>query len=830
MKKKRRSLLETLIIAFVSLVLFTIGAGLLWASSLELPDFNAFSDRKVAQSTKIYDRTGKVLLYDVNRDLKRTVVPLSAVSRNLKNAIVAIEDDNFYNHRGIEPTAMLRAVFTDIFTGRKAQGGSTITQQVVKNTLLTQDKAYTRKIKEIVLALKLEQVKSKDEILELYLNEAPFGGSIYGVEEAATAYFGVHASDLTLAQAAYLAALPQAPTYYSPYGKNRDALNARKNLVLSRMELLKFADPEEVSLAKNDPVLFVPQAQQKIKAPHFVMYVKSLLEKKYGADVVETGGLKVTTTLNWDLEQMAEDTVTRFGAENAKNYNASNAGLVAIDPKTGQIQAMVGSRDYFNKEIDGSVNVTLTHRQPGSSFKPFVYATALKKGYTPETVLFDLKTQFDTSCPIDANVDENDHCYEPENYDGIFRGPISLRNALAQSINIPAIKVLYLAGIKDSIATAHELGIRGLSDPNRYGLTLVLGGGEVSPLDMTGAYGSFANDGVRNEPTPILEVLDRTGATLEHFTENPSPVLDPQIARTISDILSDNTARTPSYGASSPLLIPGRDVAVKTGTTNDYKDAWIIGYAPNLAVGVWAGNNNNTPMKKKVAGFIVAPLWHDFMVKALATLPKTYFPSPEPTASFTKPVLRGLWQGNVEYVTDKISGGLATDATPAEFRISHVLPDVHTILHWVDKDNPRGPAPAHPENDPQYKLWERPIEHWLSTQHVSAETAPASTDNVHLPEYAPLVGVLGLLPGDELSAGDTLLVTLATSGHFPASVARFFINGSYVGESKNIPFQLRLPLASLSTLRASSTFEAVVYDSVRNKTSVTIPFSVKIHS
>lgn len=819
-------MLKTILFLF-SLGILTAGALVLWASSLELPDFNSFEERKVAQSTKIYDRTGKVLLYDVNRDLKRTIVPLSRISRDLKNAVVAIEDDNFYNHKGIEPTAILRAVIADLFTGSKAQGGSTITQQVVKNTLLTGEKAYTRKIKELFLALRLEQIKSKDEILELYLNEAPYGGPIYGIEEASQAYFGIAASDLSLPQAAYLAALPQAPTYFSPYGKNKKALDARRDLVLSRMELLGFVSKSEGESAKKATVLFVPQAEQRIKAPHFVMYVRSILEKKYGADIVATGGLKVTTTLDWNLEQIAEDTVSRFGAENAKNYNANNAALVAIDPKSGQILSMVGSRDFFNQEIDGNVNTTITHRQPGSSFKPIVYATAFKKGYTPDTVLFDLKTQFDTTCPLDTDTSMSNKCYEPENYDGVFRGPISLRNALAQSINIPAIKVLYLAGIKDSIATAHDLGIRGLNDPNHYGLTLVLGGGEVSPLDMTSAYATFGNDGIRNDPTPILRVEDKDGNLLEGFTANPTRAIPPQIARMISDILSDNTARTPSYGASSPLLIQGRDVAVKTGTTNDYKDAWIVGYAPNLAVGVWAGNNDNTPMEKKVAGFIVAPLWHDFVVKALATLPKEYFLEPEPITSSTKPVLRGLWQGNEEYITDKISGGLATALTPEELRQSHVVTDVHTILHWIDKNNPLGPKPDHPESDPQYKLWETPIQKWLSTQNIQKSSPPTKADDVHTKEKAPKFSVLGILPNSELSRSDTIFVTLSNSGYYPTMEARFFLNKSFVGSSNNPPFQLRLPLSSITDLRASSTLNITIYDSVRNKETVSIPFYIK---
>lgn len=730
-KRKLRIFFGKAVVLGMSIFFILGGVGLLWAMTLEIPDFEAFLDRKVVESTKIYDRTGEVLLYDVNRDLKRTVVPLSEMSRHVKNATVAIEDDNFYYHKGIEPTAILRALYANIVSGKKAQGGSTITQQVVKNTLLTKEKLFTRKIKEVVLAVRIEQELEKDDILELYLNDSPYGGSLYGVEEASRAFFGVSAADLSLAQATYLAALPQAPTYYSPYGNNREALEARQNLVLSRMETLGFINKEEAQEAREENVIFVPRSERGIKAPHFVMYVYSILEKTYGRDVLETGGLDVITTLDWTMQQTAQEIVSRRGETNATNYNANNLGLVAIDPKTGQILAMVGSRDYFNESIDGSVNTTITHRQPGSSFKPFVYATAFKKGLTPETVVFDLRTQFDTTCnafgvPIGGG--DPSRCYTPVNYDDIFRGPISLRNALAQSINVPAIKVLYLTGIKDSIETARAMGIRGLDTAARYGLTLVLGGGEVSLLDITGAYSVFANDGVRNQPTPILRVEGRSGTEYESFSLNPTRVLEPNIARLITDILTDNNARTPSYGANSPLLIPGRDVAVKTGTTNDYRDAWIIGSAPNLAVGVWAGNNDNSAMEKRVAGFIVAPVWNEFMSKTISELPREYFSPPEPTSTELKPILRGVWQGGGERVVDVRTGEPATETTPPEFTDVQQSGGVHNILHWVKRGDLVGAPPTNPQADSQYNLWEIPVQSWLAAQNPNGEPAQASEE------------------------------------------------------------------------------------------------------
>ena len=387
---------------------------------------------------------------------------------------------------------------------------------MVKKGLLTKEKTIARKLKEWVLALKLEQVASKEKILELYLNEIPYGGSVYGIEEASRVYFGKKASGLTLAESAYLAALPQAPTYYSPYGNNKEKLSERKNLVLKRMNEEHFITEEEYQSALSEDVVFAPYKEENIKAPHFVFYVIENLEKKLGKETVESGGLKVITTLDYELQKKAEEIVRTYSKENITRFNAKNAGLVALDPKTGQILVMVGSRDYFDLEHEGNFNVTISpNRQPGSAFKPFVYETAFEKGFTPETVVFDLETQFDINCDTEGKpregVPEDYACYTPKNYDGVFRGPITLREALAQSINIPSIKTLYLAGLKDSLRTAQKMGITSLVDINRYGLTLVLGGGEVSLLEMTGAYGVFANEGKKNPTVSIIEVSDKNG-------------------------------------------------------------------------------------------------------------------------------------------------------------------------------------------------------------------------------------------------------------------------------------------------------------------------------
>lgn len=807
-----------------------------WAISLPVPDLQTFEQRKIVQSTKIYDRTGKNLLYDVHENIKRTKISDKDMNRHIRNATVAIEDTEFYNHGGVKITSIFRAILTNMESGkiRQGQGGSTITQQLVKNTFLTREKTFTRKIKELILSLKIEKVFSKDEILTLYLNEIPYGGNNYGVEAASEAYFGKKAKDLTLAESAYLAALPQAPSYYSPFGPHKDELDARKNLVLKRMLGANFITGEEFEEAEKEKVNFISSSDQGIQAPHFVMYIKSYLEEKYGKDIVEQDGLKVTTTLDLDLQKEAEKLVNRYALENDKKFNAKNAGLVALDPKTGQILVMVGSRDYFDTKVDGNFNTTLAKRQPGSSFKPFVYATAFKKGYTPDTVVFDLKTEFNTGCNPDGSPQPGinpDKCYHPANYDGKFRGPITFRSALAQSINIPAVKVLYLTGIKDSLKTAQDLGITTLTDPSRYGLTLVLGGGEVTPLEMTGAYSVFANDGVKNPITCILKIEDSSGNVLEEFTPRPQKILDSEVARNINSVLSDNNARTPAFGEQSPLYFQGRDVAAKTGTTNDYKDAWVVGYTPNFALGLWVGNNDNTPMEKKVAGFIAAPLWSDFFKKVLDKLPKEDFLKPNGTRSGElKPVIEGNWQGGKVYLVDKISQKLATADTPPELTEKKVLTQVHSILYWLDKDNPQGAQPSNPYNDPQFILWETPIRQWVKDQNIREETEenlPKEPDNIHKPEYAPEVKIISPQDGDIFKKDDAITIKFETLSKFPLEQIDFYFENDYLGSLKPPVYEFIFKPNINSIKNNSGRVKIIVYDDVRNKKeyNITVNFS-----
>lgn len=834
---KKSSLVRHILIdAFFVLLgggLLLIGGGLLWVANLKIPDLDSFSTRQVSQSTKIFDRTGEILLYDVHSDVRRSVVPYGDISRNIKNATVAIEDAEFYEHSGVRPMSFLRAVLANIRDAGYSQGGSTITQQVIKNSLLTTEKSISRKLKEWILALKIERILSKDEILAYYLNESPYGGNMYGVEEASRSFFGKTSGDLSVAEAAYIAAIPQAPTYFSPHGNNRQALENRKNLVLNKMLEGGFLSPEEHKVALAEKVTFLPPDSYGIKAPHFVLLVKEYLEEKYGRKAVEDGGLRVITTLDYALQQKAEEMVKKSALSNQKSYNAENAALVATDPKNGDILVMVGSRDYFDKEIDGNFNVALSKRQPGSSFKPFVYATAFKKGYTPETVLFDVKTEFSTECNPDGSpltAGKKDVCYMPANYDHVYHGPVSLRNALAQSINVPAIKTLYLAGIKDSLETAKDLGINTLTTPDRYGLTLVLGGGEVTLLEMVGAYGVFAAEGVRNTPHMVLSVTNATGEVLESFLPSPVHVLDANICRMITDILADNTARTPAFGAQSFLKISGKDVAVKTGTTNDYRDAWIVGYSPNLVVGAWAGNNDNSSMEKKVAGFIIAPLWNEFITAALATLPTERFAEalPPENESGLKPVLRGVWQGNQEYIIDSLSGNRATEFTPLELRKTKVVREIHTILHWVDKKDPLGPPPSTPQNDWQYSLWEYGVRQWASQQNLPNEDIsiiPLAADNIHRPEYAPQLSILGLTT-NPYKETDKVLFSVAATGPFPLAKVDVFLNGKYLGSVTQAPFAFSFIPKYTEGIRPENELLLVGYDNALNKGEISMPLFV----
>lgn len=829
------SLKKKIIWSIIFLFMVLSGLLALWVSTFKLPDLSSFNTIKVTQSTKIYDRTGTVLLYDIHQGERRTVVPFNEISQYLKNATVAIEDPGFYQHGAIKITSIIRSVFADIISRSFSQGGSTITQQVIKNSVLTNEKTISRKLKEWVLSLELEKTMSKDDILSIYLNENPYGGNVYGVEEASEMFFGTSSANVTLAEAAYIAAIANAPTFYSPYGQNKDKLDARKNLVLQKMLDNKLITENQYNKAVAEKVQFQAPSPTGILAPHFVEFIKQYLVNKYGEDAILQNGYKVITTLDYNLQSQAETIIKNYASNTLPNFNASNTAMVAIDPKTGDILAMVGSKDYFSTTTDGQFNVALADRQPGSTFKPFIYATAFEKGYTPDTVLFDLPTEFQTTCnPQGQEIDQNmvitssTACYMPQDFDGLYRGPVSLRTALDLSLNIPSIKLFYLAGQQDSLNTAKAMGITSLSDdPNQYGLTLVIGGGEVSLLDMTSAYGVFADEGVRNPYTGILSIQDANGNIVEQYATNSQQILQPNIADIMNDVLSDNVAKIPEYGTSSVFTFPGREVAAKTGTTNDSKDAWTIGYTPDIVIGTWAGNNDNTPMHKNIAGLIVAPLWRQLMNAALSSTTVNNFNKPDPIDPTLKPVLRGIWQGDDTYFIDKISGKLATDLTPPETKEEVAVPNLHSILYWVDKSNPNGPPPSDPTVDPQYNSWEYGVQQWLLAHPQPVIQKPTTYDDIHTLANKPKINLMSPNSNTNYSQNGRITVAFISNSAYPLIKANFYLNGQFIGMADSVPFTLNFVPSSVNSLIiGTNQLKVVVYDSVYNEGDVTIPITI----
>jgi 1A family penicillin-binding protein len=786
----------------LSVVFIIMGLGIFWISSLKIPNLDsAFDERREIASTKIYDRTGEVLLFDVHKDIKRTPVPYDEINQYAKDAVIAIEDDQFYEHAGIDVRATTRAITYTMMnylnlSNRPVQGGSTITQQVIKNTLLVQDKRFDRKFKEWALALKLEQIKNKDEILEIYLNEIPYGGEIYGIQEASQTFFGKDAVDLSLAESAYMAAVINAPTLYSPYGNNRDRLDDRKDLVLNRMEELGMITPEEHEEALAEEVEFLPRSSNTLKAPHFVQYIREQLEERYGADIVTNGGLSVITTLDYDLQQQAEQIIRTHAEESQELWDASNAALVAIQNNTGQILTMVGSRNYFDSEVDGSFNAALGKRQPGSSFKPFIYAAAFEAGYTDETVLFDTKTQFTaTSACQEDYLSSNGECYSPSNYDGEYLGPLTLRNALAQSRNVPAVKLLYLVGIDKALQTARRMGITTLNQTaDHYGLTLVLGGGEVTLLDITSAYGAFGSEGVHHDPVGIIEVRDKTGKVIEEYGDRSRKVLSAQAANTVASILSDNVARTPLFGAYSALNFGNQfSVGGKTGTTNDNRDGWMVGFTTEVSVGVWSGNSDNSPMKK--GSSISLRPWRDFMdvINADPDYQPGYFAAPPTIPDDIKAVLNGVWQGSDVYYIDSVSGKLATEFTPEETKQEVIPPDPHNILHWVNKRDPRGPIPENPASDAQYSRWEYSVRKWVSENYPELltlqYTIPTEYDDVHTSATQPDFIIEAPVESSSFTPNETITVIPSiTKLANPLKEVRVYFDNILVGKTSTAPY------------------------------------------
>jgi 1A family penicillin-binding protein len=589
----------------------------------DLPSPHLLSENTPSLTTKIYDRHG-TLLYQIYKNENRSLIKLSDLPEHLIDATLAAEDKNFYHHWGFDPLGLLRA-FTHNLKNCKAgtadctlEGGSTITQQLVKNVLLNREKSLTRKLKELVLAIKTEFIYSKEEILEMYFNQVPYGGTAYGVEEASQAYFGKHASNLNVAESALLAGLPVSPTTLSPYGTNPYLSKARQHQVLERMAENKFITEAELEDAKNTPITLNSQGIS-IQAPHFVMYIKDLLVKQFGEDIVNRGGLSVTTTLDLSVQKTLQNEVSTE-LDRLKNMHVGNGAGMVVNPQTGEILAMVGSRNFYDTKTDGQVNIALQPRQPGSSIKPITYTLALLHGLSPSSTIDDAPICF-------RLTGQPDYC--PSNYDGRFHGTVTLRTALASSYNIPAIKLLNSLGIINMVKLAREMGITTWDDPSRFGLSLTLGGGEVTMLDMVQVYSIFATSGYKVPLTGIVSITDATGQSLPITQGVKKQIIPETVAFQINSMLADNSARAPAFGINSVLNIRGFEVAVKTGTTNNLRDNWTFGYTPNLLVATWVGNNDNTPMSAVASGITGAsPIWSRTMTQLVNGQEKVAFTKP----------------------------------------------------------------------------------------------------------------------------------------------------------------------------------------------------------
>ncbi len=811
----------SLFLLFAFLGIIVLGGALLWFSK-DLPDPDKLIERNLPLATKIYDRSGESLLYEIHGDQNRTFIPFEKIPAYAIHATIAMEDKTFFQHKGFSLWGIFRGVIISKLKDGRTQGGSTITQQFIKNAILSNERTIQRKIKELILAWRIEKKFSKNEILQLYFNEIPYGSTAYGIEAASNLYFGKSASDINIAESAILAALPKAPTYYSPYGSHKDKLINRQQYILKLMKDQGYIDEQEYEDALSEELVFTKR-YENIKAPHFVMYVKEILTLKYGEKMVEQGGLKVITTLDLYKQEKAEEAVAQFAEINEENHNAKNASLVAIDAKTGQILSMVGSRDYFDLENDGNVNVAIRLRQPGSSLKPLVYALSFESGYTPDTILYDAKTDFGVY---------GAEKYSPNNYDNVFRGPVTIRKSLAGSLNVPAVKALYLTGIDKVLDQGKELGYTTLDDKSRFGLSLVLGGGEVKLLEHTGAYAAFARDGIYHPVTGILRVEDSKGEFIEEYKEKEKRIISAQAVRLLNSILSDNSARAYAFGENNLLNLGDRPVCAKTGTTNDYKDAWTIGYTPSLAVGVWGGNNSGEEMKRGAGGSkVAAPIWHKFMESVLGKAgdgePIEQFIKPDEIKT-DKPVLIGVKAEEETLKIDKFSQKLATEYTPEEAIEEKIFNQFHSILHYVDKNNPQGENPENPESDPQYKKWEEAIIEWAKTANdseIEIESPPTEYDDIHIPENKPSIAILNLTDNQEIK-NDELFINIEASAPRGLSRIDYFIGGTLIDSITGAPYDLYWAIEDV--INTKHILRAIAYDDVLNSAEVSLTLNFNI--
>jgi len=656
----------------------------------------------------------------------------------------------------------------------------------------------------------------------MYFNEIPYGSVAYGVESAANIYFDKSAEDLSIAESAILAALPQAPTYYSPYGSNRDALIGRQQYIIDLMAKQGHITEEDAELAKKEELEFTKQ-RNNISAPHFVFYVREQLDAILGERFVEQAGLKVITTLDWEKQEIAEDIMKERTEIYPETYNANNAALLSLDVENGDILTMIGSRDFFDEEIDGQVNVTLAERQPGSSIKPFIYTLAFEKGYQPKTILFDVETLFKT------DLDD----YEPVNYDLETHGPVSLRKALAGSLNIPAVKLMYLVGIEDTLKLLKNFGYTTIKEAKDYGLSLVLGGLEVKMIEHTNSFATLARKGVKKPTRSILKVEGPDGEILyEAEEEKGKRVIEEEIVKKTNSILSDNNARSFIFGESNYLTIGDRPVAAKTGTTNDFNDAWTIGFTPHLVTAVWIGNNNNEKMIEGAAGgALAAPIWKAFMQEATKNDPLTGFADYEKNESLEKPMLNGNMAQQTKVKIDTMTGLLATDYTPPTTIKEKIFYKVHSILHYLDKNDPLGPIPNNPDSDPNYETWETAVLKWVTEdagQEIDTSDPPTKYDNIHTLAKKPTLVINYPLTNQEISSNNMNIQVTAKAKSSSIDRVVYYIDDKFVGTSKSNPHQYNYNFSPLFR-NGNHELKVIAFDQQENFQEIKIPFTTNIH-
>lgn len=814
---------------------------MVWILGSDLPDVKDFRNFISSQSTIIYDREGNIL-YTIHGDENREEVPLAQLPKHFIDATLAVEDDSFYSHAGFDIGGLIKAVVHEI-TGLGAQrGGSTITQQLVKNVFLSPERSYIRKAKELILAMRLEQAYTKDEILEMYLNRIPYGSNAYGIEMAAKTFFDKSAKDLTLLESAILASLPQAPSRLSPYGDNKQLLMGytdekgkyvpgRKDYVLDRMVETRAITRQQAEDAREESNRIVFRAyREKIKYPHFVFYVRDLLVKKFGEAAVEAGGLKVYTTIDPKLQDYAEKLIADRRDRYIKNYNATNAALFAVDATNGQILSMIGSSDYFDTEHDGNVNVVMRPRSPGSSFKPIVYATGFMKGYSPASVFMDVETDFGNN-------------YKPQDYSGEESGPVSIRKALGGSLNIPAVKMAHFADVGAIIETAKKMGITSLSDdPDQYGISIGLGTGEVPLYEMVKAYSVFARGGTLIDFNPFIRIEDNKGNIIENFENlkiEEHEALDPQIAYSITNILSDPTSRPEGWDV---LNLPGRPNGAKTGTSNKKMpdnsirpgDLWTLGYTTRVVAGVWIGNNDNEHMSSGADGLnVAAPIWRAYMEFATKDQPVEHFDVPK---------------GVVEMKVAKYSGKLPSELTPEDQIVTDVFTTYNTptetdnVYSEIEVDGVTGKLPTeftpasalvkkiilnfHSEY-PENPDWEEPVQKWLKehfTDPVYTIGMPEGTDDVHTAQtgsMAPSIQLVSPREGSSVSFGRVGLVPAIQSGRDIDRV-EYFVNDKLVDTVKSAPFKGSYIFRNSDLTFGKVTVTAKVYDKLLYMGSDTI--------